>query len=222
MTSASNSSQQAMLRTAQVFSINPLVGCIDDFVPDSTLEEVEAALAQLELHPARLATLEGAVVGEKRLAQNCKIPPDTISAIDAITAKVAGVFRSKPELCEYPEFIRYEEGDEFKRHFDAALNGSMTGPDADEKDRSQRVFTAILYLNDDFSGGATVFPRLEVELRPKRGTLAFWQNTKAGSDKVHHLSMHQGCPVEAGCKRIVSFWFRDRPWTPFKPAAPQS
>ncbi|MEM7596861.1 MAG: 2OG-Fe(II) oxygenase [Pseudomonadota bacterium] len=198
---------------ATLYSVHPLVGCIDGFVDDDALDEIEAALAHRTLEPARVARLDGHAVDEKRVATQSKIPHDSLPPIDAVTEKVGALFRLKPSLCEYPEFIRYEQGGEYKLHFDSALGGTMTGQGSDPAIHSQRILTAILYLNDDFEGGATSFPRLDVNLTPKRGTLAFWQNTKHGSAKVHHLSMHQGCPVTKGVKRIVSFWFRDRPWT---------
>lgn len=203
-----------LARATRLYSVHPLVGCIDGFVEEDTLTELETALAGMDLEPARVGNLEGAVVAENRIAQHRKIPYDALPSLQKITESVGELFRLKPTLCEYPEFIRYEVGGEFKLHFDSALGGTMTGNDSDAKTHSQRILTAILYLNDDFEGGTTVFPRLEVELRPKRATLAFWQNTKHGSPKVHPMSMHQGNPVTKGVKRIVSFWFRDRPWKP--------
>ncbi|MEO0752482.1 MAG: 2OG-Fe(II) oxygenase [Pseudomonadota bacterium] len=203
-----------MAQATQLYSVHPLVGCVDGFVDEDTLTELETALADMDLKPAQVASLEGGKVTENRVAQHRKIPHDALPSLHKVTEKVGVLFRLKPKLCEHPEFIRYEVGGEFKLHFDSALGGTMTGQEVDPKDHSQRILTAILYLNDDFEGGTTVFPRLDVQLQPKRATLAFWQNTKHGSAKVHPMSMHQGNPVTKGVKRIVSFWFRDRPWKP--------
>lgn len=206
----------SLARETTLHSLHPLVGCIDGFVTNETLDGIEAALDQMQLEPAMVGSLDGQIVDEKRIATQRKIPHGTLAPLQTVTEKVGELFRLKPSLCEYPEFIRYEEGGEFKLHFDSALDGTMTRKGSDPSTHSQRILTAILYLNDDFEGGTTMFPRLDIELQPKRGTLAFWQNTKHGSAKVHPMSMHQGCPVTKGVKRIISFWFRDRPWTPQK------
>lgn len=211
---SADTSQDENLRDSRLYSINPLVGCIDNFVSQDIVKYIESELKTVKLKEATVGSLSGAVVSDNRTAKNFKIPPETIYAIDDITEKIAKIFRLKKSLCEYPEYISYEEGEEFKRHFDGSLSGSMSGRTTDNEARSQRVFTGVLYLNHSFSGGTTLFPRLDVELTPKLGRLAFWQNTKPGSDKVHTLSMHQGCPVTKGNKRIISFWFRDRPWEP--------
>jgi len=201
-----------IFREARLYSINPLVGCIDTFVAANMVEKIESQLRSVKLEDAKTGSLSGAVVSDRRTAKNFKIRHDSIPVIDEVTEKIAKVFRLKKSHCEYPEYISYDEGKEFKRHFDAALSGSLPAWGNGEVAPSQRIFTGILYLNSDFDGGKTVFPRLGVELTPKLGRLAFWQNTKPGTNKVHGHSMHEGCPVTNGNKRIVSFWFRNLPW----------
>lgn len=201
-----------MLERARLFNVNPLVGTLDDFVSQSAAQELTAALAPITLQSAELAGRAGAHVAEYRTAKNYKIPPEAIPQIDVLTQRIAALFRLEPSLCEHPEYIVYEQGGAFKRHFDGALSGAMPSLSSDPEAQSQRVFTGVLYLNDGFSGGTTVFPRLKVELTPKSGRLAFWQNTKPANPKAHPESMHEGRPVTAGHKHILSFWFRDRPW----------
>ncbi|WP_054001931.1 prolyl hydroxylase family protein [Shimia sp. SK013] len=203
-----------MLETAKLLSVNPIVGFIESFVDAETISRLEADLSKMDLGPAEVASATGPVQDSKRIALTRKILPSQSEQIDKLLDRVAAVFQMKSELCEHPEFISYQAGGEFKRHFDAGLGGVMPNPNPDQFEPSQRVFTAVLYLNDDFTAGETVFPRLDVTIKPKSGRLVFWQNTNIGSLKVHPMSMHQGAPVEDGNKRIVSFWFRNRPWRP--------
>ena len=57
----------------------------------------------------------------------------------------------------------------------------------------QRVVTAITYLNDCPTGGATRFDRLGIAVQPKRGmTLVFYPadaTTLAADDRTRHESM---------------------------------
>jgi prolyl 4-hydroxylase len=201
-----------MLETANLLSVNPILGFIDSFVDAGTIRRLEADLSEMDVGPAEVAGAAGPVQDSKRIALTRKILPSQSDEIDKTLNQVAAFFQMKPELCEHPEFISYQAGGEFKRHFDAGLGGVMPNPDPKRFEPSQRVFTAVLYLNDDFAGGETVFPRLDVTIKPKSGRLVFWQNTNIGSLKVHPISMHQGAPVKYGNKRIISFWFRNRPW----------
>jgi len=199
---------------ARIFSVNPLVGYVNDFASSEEIERIRADLDGVDAQRSTISGVYGRKFDERRVAKSYKIPHGSLDSVNQVTNKVSLLFRLKKQLCEYPELIAYEKGGVFERHFDAALNGSMAGKDAGKEERSQRVFTAVLYLNDDFSGGTTGFPRLDVELQPQSGRLAFWQNTRIGGLGVHPLSMHEGHPVTEGYKQIISFWFRDRIWTP--------
>ncbi|WP_296420042.1 prolyl hydroxylase family protein [Pseudooctadecabacter sp.] len=197
-----------------ILSINPVVGWIDEFVSPHDLAQIEAALAQVTTQPALITSEDGPVVDEKRVAQSYRIPGGSIPVVDSVLKQIAALLNLKPAQCESPELISYDAGGEFKLHFDGALSGVMPEYAGTNCPPSQRIFTAVLYLNEDFTGGTTEFPRLDVEIQPKKGRVLFWQNTKPGTTNVHPFSMHQGCPVFEGNKRIISFWFRDRPHLP--------
>jgi prolyl 4-hydroxylase len=75
----------------------------------------------------------------------------------------------------------------------------------------QRTWTAMTYLNAPDAGGGTRFPRLGIEVQPRAGMVVIWNNLAAnGSPNVDTL--HEGRPVEAGAKYVVTKWFRENPW----------
>ena len=73
-----------------------------------------------------------------------------------------------------------------------------------------RFFTGILYLNDNFSGGETVFPKLSLKIKPKSGRLLLWSNTLAGSIDPDPKTAHAGLPVLEGEQNILSLWLTSR------------
>ena len=65
-----------------------------------------------------------------------------------ITSSITGIPVSHQEK---PNFIKYKKGGFYKAHFDG-FNDGESGKQKMNPD-GQRMFTSILYLNDDFEGG---------------------------------------------------------------------
>jgi len=88
------------------------------------------------------------------------------------------------------EIMRYEPGQAFGMHVDSIAGNDRWG---------QRQLSALLYLNDGYKGGATVFPRQGVSLEPTAGTLALFP---PGSTHPHEAE-----PPTEGTKYAVVGWF---------------
>lgn len=78
-------------------------------------------------------------------------------------------------------FYRYGPGQRFKMHRD--------GPWEFEGHRSR--LTLLVYLNDDYEGGATSFRKFHI--KPKTGTLVLFE----------HSTWHEGMVVESGTKYVL-------------------
>ena len=113
------------------------------------------------------------------------------------------------------QFLKYEPGQEYKPHYDAC---SPTTADykaclQEEANRGwgKRVFTFFIYLNDVEEGGHTRFPKLDVNIYPKRGKAALWHNLIADRSLAHPLAEHAGTPPKKGEKYAINVWIRERP-----------
>lgn len=92
--------------------------------------------------------------------------------------------------------IRYDVGDYFNFHTD--LTSGF---------KSQRIATMIMYLNDDFEGGHTIFHKSNMSIKPKRGScLAYKYDTR---DPM----IHRGDNVTSGSKFILTAFVRDSEFT---------
>jgi prolyl 4-hydroxylase len=65
-----------------------------------------------------------------------------------------------------------------------------------------------MYLNDDFEGGATYFPDLDLRVTPKAGSALYFQYNYTGVLK-NLRTKHIGETVTAGTKYIATIWIRN-------------
>lgn len=56
-------------------------------------------------------------------------------------------------------------------------------------------------------GGETVFPELNVTVRPKRNNLLIWPNFLSG-DKIDPKVVHKAERIESGKKIVINIWTR--------------
>jgi prolyl 4-hydroxylase len=110
---------------------------------------------------------------------------------------------------EPPAILHYEEGREITEHFDF-VDPKVPDYDQEIARRGQRIVTFLVYLNDDYAGGETDFPRLEISHKGRAGEGLFFSNALAdGTSDLRTL--HAGRPTTQGEKWIVSQFVRNRP-----------
>ena len=104
--------------------------------------------------------------------------------------------------------LHYSAGEEYLPHFDF-FDTRLPGTAQEVATRGQRVLTFLVYLNEDFEGGETAFPRLERKFRGRKGdALVFW-NVRPDF-LPEPLSLHAGTPPTRGEKWLFSQWVRYR------------
>ena len=131
-----------------------------------------------------------------------------IRPIDEGLADLLGL---DPAWGETMQGQRYAPGQYFKAHHDYFHEGESYWP-AMKASGGQRVWTAMIFLNDVEEGGATWFPQAGVRVAPKRGTLLAWNNMLADGSP-NPMTLHEGTAVSEGVKYIITKWFREAPWT---------
>ena len=97
------------------------------------------------------------------------------------------------------QVLRYAVGQEYRPHHDAI-----------EGETNQRVLTFLVYLNDDYDGGATEFLSTGLKLKGAKGDGLLFRNADV-SGVPDPASRHAGLPVLNGEKYLASRWIRQRP-----------
>lgn len=103
--------------------------------------------------------------------------------------------------------LRYAPGQEYKPHYDGLneINDALMF-----KDGKQRVKTALVYLDTVSEGGQTLFPKLDISIAPKRGTMVVFSNSDENG-KLLLNSYHAGAPTISENKWLVTKWIRESP-----------
>ena len=139
---------------------------------------------------------------------------NSIPVISKIQKRVSKLVNKPLENFESLHIVKYEVGGEYKPHVDSFLEGKEYSK-IETFRGGQRQFSALFYLNDDFEGGETDFPNLQVTVVPKKNKLIIWKNiTENGSPD--QSSNHAGLPVTKGTKYIGIWWIRVNKWEPDK------
>jgi prolyl 4-hydroxylase len=125
------------------------------------------------------------------------INPPIIQKIKQIVSDITGLPIEKQEP---PNIVRYQKGGEYKIHADYHENVHNISEGV-----KQRRFSCLFYLNDDFEGGGTDFPRIGFQIKPPSGTLISWENTDSEGEPYRN-SIHAGLPVLSGEKFILIIW----------------
>jgi prolyl 4-hydroxylase len=112
------------------------------------------------------------------------------------------------ENMEGTHIVKYEIGGEYKVHHDFFHPGENYYEKEVTNRGGQRAKTALVYLNEDFTGGETEFPQLEIKVIPQKGKLVVWDNIKSDGS-LDYTSIHAGLPVTSGIKYIAVIWIRE-------------
>lgn len=105
--------------------------------------------------------------------------------------------------------LNYQPGQEIGNHYDFVAPELPNYRD-EITVNGQRIVTFLVYLNDDYADGATVFPEIGLSNKGRAGEGLYFVNALPdGSPDVRTL--HAGTAPQRGEKWIVSQFIRNRP-----------
>jgi prolyl 4-hydroxylase len=105
--------------------------------------------------------------------------------------------------------LHYAVGETIGDHYDF-VDPEQPGYAEEILRRGTRVLTFLVYLNDEYAGGETVFPKLNLSHSGQRGEGMFFVNTLADG-QADVRTLHNGRPPTRGEKWIFSQFVRNRP-----------
>ncbi len=126
--------------------------------------------------------------------------------VDRLEKRLSALLSIPVDHGEGLQVLRYGPGAEYLPHhdyFDPAEAGTPTllVPGG------QRVATVVVYLNDVPAGGETVFPELELAVKPHRGDAVYFEYCNVAG-QLDQRCLHAGAPVLRGEKWVATKWLR--------------
>jgi hypothetical protein len=129
--------------------------------------------------------------------------------LNLVRARLGAAAGVATRFFEIAKLLHYEPGQQFAPHFD--FQEPVTPALRQEVERhGQRVATVLVYLNDDYGGGETDFPRIGLRHRGKRGDALLFTSVKPDGS-LDYDALHAGLPPTSGVKWVLSQWIRNRP-----------
>jgi prolyl 4-hydroxylase len=115
----------------------------------------------------------------------------------ALNRRLAAFTGTNVNQGEPLHILRYRPGQEYRPHVDWLL------------DDNPRILTALVYLNEDYTGGETEFVKTGLKVRGRKGDVLIFRS-QAPDGGLDPLSEHAGLPVICGTKYLASRWIRAR------------
>jgi len=173
----------------------PLIAYVEGFMAPSDCDKIiEYATPMLE--KSLVTSDEGNVTHYGRTSSEHFIRSGLCEPNDYHRGVVSEFFGVGEFTFEDSIVINYKEGQEYKAHYDGA---SRTTKD--------RRATAICYLNDVEEGGETVFPKLDITVKPKKGALLYFQYDFG--KEIDSYTLHGGMPVIGNNEKwILTIWMQ--------------
>lgn len=184
-------------REVELFS---LPGFLEEDICDDL-----CVLIDVDRRPSTIADDCG--VANYRTSETCELPGDH-PLIASVNARLEALLGVETDLGEPLQGQRYDVGQEFREHTDTFNPGGWDYLQHCDR-QGQRTWTAMVYLNTPAQGGATRFKRLNKTFQPAVGTLLAWNNILPDGSP-NEWTLHQGMKVRAGCKYIITKWYRER------------
>lgn len=119
--------------------------------------------------------------------------------IHALNQRIAAATATDYVQGEPLQVLRYAPGQQYKRHYDALPPG-----------QDQRIITFLIYLNEGYDGGETIFPDAGFRFKGSTGDALMFRNILP-SGEPDLRTAHIGGAVLNGTKYLASKWIRANP-----------
>ena len=125
-----------------------------------------------------------------------------------IMNKVSDIVNMPVDNFEDLQVVRYQPNEYYNAHHDACCTDNIHCENF-VKRSGQRLYTFLIYLSEDFTGGFTEFKNLDKKYKLNKGGAIFFHTLDKNKNLCHDLALHAGLPITSGVKWICNIWVRE-------------
>lgn len=188
-----------------------VVECCTEFAPRAIVAHLRSLLGP-QLRPSAVIdpNTGQAIAHPIRINQSAQWLPEHLGWIGKLfECRLAAAGGFQVAHGEVPSLLHYGPGQRYKAHLDCIGAGQAESAEGITQG-GQRTLTLLLALGDDgYAGGETYFPHLKAGAKAASGELLRFNNTDEKGAPLRS-SLHEGQPVTAGEKWLLSKWVRER------------
>lgn len=230
VTASQNYSCPEHLYNVQIFSEDPLIIYIPEFITESEASHLESISAN-RFTSSQIADQTGQQqLASTRTSRSTSLNSDqVVRCIEERALQFQGYDKPRTHL-EPLQAVQYSLGENYKPHTDWFTSPTQTT----QQYGGNRLTSFFVYIaaSPDIVGGGTQFPLLDapknerwceyvncdagwdegVTFRPIARNAVFWKNLKKGKGESgvgDRRTLHAGLPVQRGSKLGMNIWTRE-------------
>ena len=182
-----------LLNEKDILRHKPLIAYIENFMTCSDCDKF-IDYAKPLLKKSLIVEKGKEKIDPARSSSDVWIYKNQLKTNDFFRKTVSEFFDIPDNTFENTIVINYKQGQEYRAHYDYDLHSN------------NRRATAICYLNNVDEGGQTIFPRLNISVKPKKGALLYFQYDYEET-LVNRKTLHVGSKVISNDEKwITTIW----------------
>tara|TARA_Y200000002_G_scaffold381625_2_gene396145 strand:+ start:1434 stop:2612 length:1179 start_codon:yes stop_codon:yes gene_type:complete len=197
-------------KNLEILSNDPRIIVIKKFLSDELCDHF-INLSNGKLKRALVSSEKEGIISKGRSGSNCWIEHNKDDKTLSVANRISNIIEISLESTESFQIIYYDKTQEYFNHYDAWDFNEVEKSRRNLKNGGQRIFTALVYLNDVEEGGSTKFTKLNIDVKAEKGKLLIFENVYEDTNIRHYYSEHAGRPVIKGEKYAFNLWFRECP-----------
>ena len=195
----------------EILRRDPQIVRYRDFLSDAEATElVRIALPMLKPSVVVNKTTGLVVPASYRTSTVAWLSPKDHPTVERIMRRIGewtGLNMSQAEDLQVQRYAA--NGGEYMSHYDWS---EVKLPGVWKDEVGNRIATLVLYLNEGYRGGATVFTGLNTKVVPRTGDAVFWYNllpTGIGDYRTKHAGCRSFAGSDGEVKWIANVWIRE-------------
>jgi len=193
----------------EILSYDPYVATFHDIAAEGEIEKLKETATKYLTRSDQIS-IYSTKKKDHRVSSSAWLSDVDEPELESLSQRISAAIGLSLDTAGALQVVNYGIGGQYEPHYDY-----IPPKDVKKYQNSGTAFkwgnialTAMVYLTDVLAGGATVFPKLGIQVLPQKGSMLVWYDMLEDGS-VDRRTLHAGCPVLAGNKWVCNKWFHE-------------